>query len=71
MGHHINKEGEFQSDKYPDLKPDKIVLSFKDRAARIALYKYAIIIVDKDRELAGDIMERLGTIKRGENERKD
>lgn len=57
MGHHINKKGEFQSDKYPDLKPDKIVLSFKDKYARTALYVYAM--TTPDLELRQDILKRL------------
>ncbi len=61
MGHHINNEGRFQSDKYPDLPPDKIVLSFKDPVARDALALYAFRTTDD--ELANDIAERLKTIK--------
>lgn len=56
-GHHIDKQGRFQSDKFSDLAPDKIVLSFKDPAARRALRVYAIHA--KDRELANDIWKRL------------
>ncbi len=61
MGHHIDREGRFQSDKFPDLAPDKIVLSFKDPAARRALNVYSIYA--EDRELARDIRTRVGTIK--------
>ena len=61
MGHHIDSKGRFQSDKFPDLAPDKIVLSFKDPAARRALRVYAIHA--EDRELATDIWKRLGTIR--------
>ena len=59
MGHHINKKGQFQSDKYPDLPPDKIILSFKDEAAKRALAVFASYT--KDKELAHDILERLGS----------
>ena len=63
MGHHINKDGQFQSDKYPDLPPDKIILSFKDAYARDALGMYArLIVYEGDKELALDILERLSTI---------
>ncbi len=62
MGHHIDSEGRFQSDKHPDLAPDKIVLSFKDPVARRALGMYALNT--EDEELADDIVERLGTIAR-------
>ena len=57
MGHHINKEGQFQSDKYPDLKPDKIVLSFHDKVAREALRVYCLLT--EDTELKYDIRQRL------------
>ncbi len=60
MGHHIDIEGRFQSDKYPDLPPDKIVLSFKDPAARMALAEYARFTTDD--ELGADIDARLETI---------
>ncbi len=61
MGHHIDSEGRFQSDKFPDLAPDKIVLSFKDPAARRALNVYSIFA--EDRELARDIRTRIDAIK--------
>lgn len=61
MGHHLNEKGQFQSDKYPDLPPDKMILSFKDPAARKALRVYAEHTEDK--ELAEDILERLQTIE--------
>lgn len=60
MGHHIDSEGRFQSDKYPDLAPDKIILSLKDPYAFNALKEYANHC--NDRELANDIMKRLQTI---------
>ncbi len=53
MGHHINDKGQFQSDKHPDLAPGKIILSFKDPAARVALSAFALITDDE--ELAEDI----------------
>lgn len=59
MGHHIDKEGRFQSDKYPDLPPDKIVLSFKDPRARTALYALAECYEAADPELSADIRTRL------------
>lgn len=54
MSHHINKDGQFQSDKHPDLAPNKIVLSFKDPAAQQALVLFAE--ETDDRELAEDIL---------------
>ena len=61
MGHHIDNEGRFQSDKYPDLKPDKIILSFKDEYAQEALKKYAELTNDKG--LSEDILNRIKRIK--------
>jgi len=61
-GHHINKDGQFQSDKYPDLKPDKIALSFKDKHAKEALRLYAELT--KDTELAKDILFRLDSMEK-------
>ena len=63
MGHHIDNEGRFQSDKFPDLAPDKIVLSFKDTRARAALTVLAVSYKHTDRGLAEDIMARLESIE--------
>lgn len=58
MGHHINDKSQFQSDKYPELPPNKIILSFKDKHARTALIKYANELLENhvDAELAIDIL---------------
>jgi len=61
MGHHINEKGQFQSDKYTELAPDKIILSFKDEIARKALKVYAELT--SDTELGQDIAERIKTIE--------
>jgi len=70
MGHHIDSEGRFQSDKHPDLPPDKIILSFKDPHARVALGAYAKSVrssnVQGDVELADDISFRIYKIKKQE-----
>lgn len=57
MGHHINEQGNFQSDKYPELAENKIILSFNDEAARKALRVFAESSDDK--ELAEDILQVL------------
>lgn len=62
MGHHINAAGEFQSDKYQDLKPDKIVVSFKHPEAWPALEALADGYEYKDPDLAADIRQRLRAI---------
>ncbi|MBI2618220.1 hypothetical protein HYW58_02090 [Candidatus Kaiserbacteria bacterium] len=60
MAKHINNRGQFQSDKYPDLAPDKLILSFRDTEARSALKLFAETTKHKD--LAESITERLTTI---------
>ena len=62
MGHHINKEGQFQSDLYPDLPPDKIIVSFKHQAAQPALAALAESYQEIYPELSADIRTRLRTI---------
>jgi len=59
MGHHIDKNGMFQSDRHPELAPDKIVLSFKDISAQYALRMLAISYSHKDPELSADSSTRL------------
>lgn len=61
MGHHINKEGNFQSDKYPELPENKIILSFKDKEAQVALKLYAETTQDK--ELGEDILLALRAVE--------
>ena len=60
MGHHIDSEGRFQSDKHPELPPDRIILSFADPEARDALKWFGM--TTKDRELGDDVLERVETI---------
>lgn len=62
MGHHIDELGRFQSDKYPDLPPDKIVLSFTDPRARGALRTLAFAYAVRDPELMHDIHARLDSV---------
>ena len=68
MGHHIDEEGRFQSDKYPELPPDHIRLSFHDWRARMSLRTLAQAYRQEDPELAADITARLDAL---ENERVD
>ena len=62
MGHHIDEQGRFQSDRHPDLAPDKIVLIFKELRARRALELLASHYTLADPELSLDIFQRLVTI---------
>ena len=64
MGHHIDSQDRFQSDKNPELPPDKIILSFKDPAAKKALEIFASVTDDK--ELANDILYRLRSLAENE-----
>ena len=61
MGHHINKDGQFQSDKYA-VPADKIVLSFHDRLARFPLAYLAAWYKEVDPEFAEDIATRLNSV---------
>ena len=44
MGHHIDAAGCFQSDKHPELPPDKVLISFEDPFARAALAALALAV---------------------------
>lgn len=48
MCHHLNALGQFQSDQYPNMRPDEIVLSFRDPAAIEALHVFADLTDDDD-----------------------
>ena len=69
MGHHINEKGEFQSDKHPDLPPDRIRVNLanprSERAMRVLAQDYS----GKDPELANDLLDRLDALH-GENDLK-
>lgn len=60
MGHHINKNGFFQSDKHPELKEHQIILNFRDVHAQKALLAYAMST--KDLELAEDIQLAIANV---------
>ena len=63
MSHHINDKGEFQSDKYPDLPPDKIIISFKHSQTWRGLALIAKDYDATDPDLAADIRTRLASIR--------
>jgi hypothetical protein len=60
MSHRFNALDQFQSDQYPNLAPDEIVLSFRDPAAMAALHAFADLTDDDD--LAVAIVKRLDAI---------
>ncbi len=46
MRYHLNTLGQFQSDQYPEMRSDEIVLSFRDPAAMEALHAFADLTDD-------------------------
>ena len=66
MGKHIDSEGRFQSDRYPGLPPDHLVLSFHEKEARHAIYVYCTLAGTKRPELVEDITKRIEAILREE-----
>ena len=62
MSHHIDEQGRFQSDKHPDLPPDRIRLSFERKLSHPALAALAEAYEDVDPRLAADIRARLRTV---------
>ena len=65
MGHHIDSEGRFQSDKHPALAPDKIVINFKHPQVWKGLVLIAEDYREIDPDLADDIMTRIRSIRAG------
>ncbi len=59
MGHHIDPDGRFQSDKYPELKPDQILVSFRNPSSWRSLWILAEDYQDVDAGLSQDIRDRL------------
>lgn len=55
MGDHINKDGKFQSDKYPTCPAGKVPLSTGDKTAQDLLWKYAQRRRAVDAEFAADL----------------
>lgn len=55
MGSHINKHGQFQSDKYPTCPPGKVPLSVNDPMAQDLLWIYALRRIKVDREFSADL----------------
>ncbi len=62
MGHHIDDYGQFQSDKHPDLPPDRIRINFQNPRSWRALLILADDYQSKDRELSEDIRARIWDI---------
>lgn len=62
MGHHIDSEGRFQSDKHPGLPPDRIRLNLANPRSERALRVLAEDYAEADPELARDLVTRLDAL---------
>lgn len=62
MGHHFDAEGRFQSDKYPDLPPDRVAINITDPRTHQGLALIAHALHDDDPEFAEDLLQRLNTL---------
>lgn len=68
MGHHIDPlSGKFQSDKHPELPPDRIRVNLENPKSEQALRQLAINYRETDRELADDLNTRLDDLHGGGN----
>ena len=54
----INTQGQFQSEKHPELPPGKIVLAFDDPPARSALAIFGVLT--QDEQLGADVLTACG-----------
>jgi hypothetical protein len=55
VGAHINKDGFWQSDKYPTCPPGKVPLSVTDKSAQDLLWEYAQRRRSVDAEFSEDL----------------
>jgi hypothetical protein len=55
MGAHIDKDGKFQSDKYPTCPAGKVPLSITDKTAQPLLWAYAQLHREIDAEFSDDL----------------
>lgn len=55
MAAHLNRDGKFQSDKYPSCPPGKVPLSVEDETAQDLLWEYAQRRREVDEEFAEDL----------------
>lgn len=62
MGHHLTDDGQFKSDRHPDLPAGKIVLSFKDPHAQLGLWVTAFDYRAQDPELSADMVTALSRL---------
>lgn len=65
MGHHINDKGEFQSDKHPDLPPDRLRVNITNPRSTRALLILADDYQGHDAEFADDLRNRVLALLNG------
>lgn len=58
-GQHIDEQGRFQSDKYPELAPDKVVINLKHPEAWPGLLLIAQAYADRYLEFGEDLKARV------------
>ncbi len=63
MSKHINEHGRFQSDKYPALMPDKVVIDLTDPEAWAGMLMIAQAYKMRDSEFAADLEARLWQLR--------
>ncbi len=59
MGHHIDEQGRFKSDKYPDLAPDKVVINLTHPEVWPGLLLIAQAYAERDLEFGEDLKARV------------
>ena len=64
MGHHLTKDGEFNSDKYTWCPPGFFALKFSDPTARLAINEY--IKYTEDNELGKDLRKAVENAEKRE-----
>ena len=63
MGHHIDEQGRFQSDKHPGLGPDKVVIDLTDPEAWAGLQTIAAAYKAKDSDFADGLQVRVQQLR--------
>ena len=59
MGHHIDSDGRFQSDKHPELPADRVRISLENPRSKRALLLLADDYEAHDAEFAQDLRKRV------------
>jgi len=62
-GHHINEDGQFQSDKHPELEPDRVLINISKPRNWPGLRLIADAYQEKDPEFAEDLRGRIAALE--------